>query len=193
MLGSYLRDEADALLRLADLISEEQLARVATILARSDRVFVMGVAALVDCLTTRLRRVGIDAHGVVGTERQVAERLVGVREGDAVFAFAVRPAGPMFVQVMEHLALRGARFIVASDVVGMTLPVVPEELMTVVRGADDDFRTLVVPTALCYAIELSLYRLDTFDAQASLAEMDRISDLLHRSGRKSPRRQHHDH
>lgn len=165
-------------MRLGEMVTQDQLDTVTQLITGAHRVYVLGVSLLVECLSSRLRRVGVDARPVLGTSRQMAERLIGVGEGDVVFVFAVRPAESIANNIMVLLAERGARLIVVSDTAGATFPATPDQLLTVIRGADPIFRTLVVPTALCYALELSIYSLRNEQAQASLSELDHLAGLL---------------
>lgn len=176
--ADYLRDEAEALMRLSEMVDQEQLDTVTELLTGARRVYVLGVSLLVECLSSRLRRVGVDARPVLGTYRQMAERLVGVNEGDVVFVFAVRPAENVANNIMPFLQKRNVSTVVVSDTAGATFPVAPGQLLTVIRGADAIFRTLVVPTALCYALELSVYSLKNEQAQSALTELDEIASLL---------------
>lgn len=178
LLAEYMRDEAEALMRVADLVDQQHLDEVADTIVQARRVYVAGLGTLVDCLARRLRRFGLDVRTLSGTDRSIAAGLIGMNPQDTLFAFGIRPVDPAIRILLSVAEDRGARTIVLSDTPGVDLPVTPTRLLTVLRGADDNFRTLVVPTAFCYALELAIYHRHKDVAADSLVELDEVAGLL---------------
>jgi hypothetical protein len=54
----------------------------------------------------------------------------------------------------------------------------PNFLFTALRGADDDYRTLIVPFVLGYAFELAIYHLDHKRFGQALERFDRLVELV---------------
>ncbi len=178
LLSGYLRDEAEALLRASDLMQQEQLDEIADLVIGARRVYVAGNETLMVRLVEILWRFGIDARALSDSDRTMSSRLIGVNDQDVIFACGVRPLDPALALLVQSAEQRGAKVVILADTPGQSLALDPVVHVTALRGADDAFRTLVVPIAFCYALEVTIYSRHTGIAETSLSELDDIEDML---------------
>lgn len=180
-LAKLVEDEAQALLGMAETIEQDHLDALARTLIGARRIYVYGAPILVASLEKRLRRLGLDVVDLPneGTDG-LPEKLMTMGRGDVFLAFVLREPYPVLPALVEHADRQGADVVIVSDVPAVTLPVVPKHLIIALRGADSMFRTMTVPIVLCYALELSIYRIAQPEAAESLNRLGSLAPLIGR-------------
>ena len=175
-LASLVLAEAQALMRLPDFLSQADLDESAQLLLDADHVFIYGnhyAEPLVSFLDRRLRLLGFRTSTMSGADsRNTAEHAGAMREGDLLFVFALRRDPGAMAAMIKRAEEVGAKTIVLTDVHGLPLATRPTKLLLAPRGADEDFRTQVVPHLVCYALQLSLYHLAPERCEAALNAVD---------------------
>lgn len=185
-LARYVQDEANALLRLSEVVPQEQIDEISRILIGARKVFLYGSSLLVDCMEKRLRRVGIDSVQLPALGLVLPELAASMTGDDVLFSFVMRePYAPMQT-LSRHAHAQGAATITICDEPGVQFNPKPDHLVTALRGADDNFRTIITPIALCYAFELSIYHQSKDAASASLAKINELNELFGLPGNSRP-------
>jgi DNA-binding MurR/RpiR family transcriptional regulator len=180
-LRALVQDEADALLRLPQFISQQDMDAAARTLLDARRVYLWGnpfATPLIDILDRRLRRLGLNVVAMRKEGTDLATHLISFDRDDVLLTFALRDAPPGLQRLTKRVHGLGGRTIVLSDVVGLQLRPAPTHLLAAPRGVDESLRTLIVPAVLCYALQLAAFHLDPERATAALERLGDFSRLI---------------
>ncbi|MBF9049447.1 SIS domain-containing protein [Roseobacter sp. HKCCD9010] len=181
VLGKLAADEAQALERIEDFITADQIAEVAEVLMRAGRIFVYGYGnaeVLSLLMIKRFRRFGKDVHKLAADPRGLAEQALGLRAGDAVLTFAFRRAPRAYAALLETARDAGAQTIVISGTSGALLSPAPDHLLAAPRSGDPDaFQTLTVPMTVCNAIVIAAGHTER---EESLKKLEHLGQLIER-------------
>jgi hypothetical protein len=93
VLRSFVDDEIEALSALNQHVSQAEIDDIAARLTTAGTVYLYGqgnATILVDQLSRRLQRFGINPVALVGSKRDIAERVAGIGPADLLVAFAFR-------------------------------------------------------------------------------------------------------
>lgn len=181
ILGSLVQEEIQALGRIEDYISAEQVSTVAETLMSSNRLFFYGhgnAEVLALLMLKRFRRFGKDVHMLNADARSLAEQALGLTKGDAVLVFAFRRPPKGYAPLIETAREAGATNIVVSGISGTTLSPRPDHCLTAPRsGHPDAFQTLTVPMAICNAIVIAA---GLTAREESLQKLEKLGQLIER-------------
>ncbi|MEJ6395832.1 MurR/RpiR family transcriptional regulator [Gymnodinialimonas sp. 2305UL16-5] len=181
ILGKLAHEEANALGRIEEFITADQIAQVAEILMQAGRIFVYGYGnaeVLSLMMIKRFRRFGKDVHQLTADPRAMAEQVLGLRSGDAVLIFAFRRPPRAYGALIETAREAGARTIVISGTSGALLAPAPDHLLAAPRSGDPDaFQTLTVPMTICNAIVIAAGHTERDE---SLKKLDQLGQLIER-------------
>lgn len=180
-LASLVLAEAQALMRLPDHLSQDDLDESAQLLLDAKHVFIYGnhfAIPLVTFLDRRLRLLGFRTSPLAADSRELAERASSLQEGDLLFAFALRREPTGLTPLLSRAREVGAHSIVLTDVHGLPLDPAPSKLLLAPRGVDEDLRTQVVPHLVCYALQLALYHLAPERCEAALSNVDDLNRVI---------------
>ncbi|MFC7491182.1 MULTISPECIES: MurR/RpiR family transcriptional regulator [unclassified Knoellia] len=181
-LRSFIDDEVRALRRVADFISQADLDAAARTLQGANRVYITGnndSRPLLALLDRRLRRVGLTVVPMIGTPKDVAEHFVGFDENSVLVAFVLQQAPAYLGRLMAEAQRLGGKTVMIADLPGFAFRPQPNHLLAAPRDGDPGYHTTVVPTLICYALQLAIYHLD---ADQNLAVRHRIEDLIRLTG-----------
>lgn len=162
--GNYLSEliasEVAALQTLDDLIPQSAIDQAADTIFAAKKIFVFAqghALALAQLLTRRLDRFGMTTIMLTGRGHDVAERLVGMAEGDAVVALAFRKQPSTYGPMMQHAHAVGAASILVSDLAGLIMTPEPGIVLAAPRGrSGSEFQTPNVPLIIISAILLTM-------------------------------------
>lgn len=177
VLTSFIDDEAAALAALPRHVTQAELDGLAdrVLAAREILVFGQGNATvLVDLLARRLERFGMRTVQLVGSRRDLAERLSRLDGDDLLLAFAFRRVPAALGPLLGVAAEAGASTALITDTVVWPSPR-PDLILAAPRGGADDFLSLTVPMAIANALVLTIARRADPDRLHSL---DRLGHLL---------------
>lgn len=181
ILGNLARQEIQALGRVEEFISAEQIARVAERLMRAKRIFVYGYGnaeVLALLMIKRFRRFGKDVHKLAADPRSLAEQALALRPDDAVLTFAFRRAPRGYAPLIQTAREAGAETIVISGSSGAMLSPRPDHLLAAPRSGDPDaFQTLTVPMTVCNAVVIAA---GLTAKDESLKKLERLGQLIER-------------
>lgn len=178
-LSSYVADEAAALMRIAESISQDELDAAARTLLDAEMVYVYGIDTLTTTLARRLRRLGLRVVELEGGPRTHAERLVSFGPRDAIVAFAMSDASASLLDaILRHVNQVGGASILVTDYRVEPMRHKATHEFHLVRGADPAYRTLTAPTALSYAFELAVFHLDPTRGARALSTFDELAVLF---------------
>ncbi len=181
ILGNLARQEIQALGRVEDFISADQIARVAERLMRANRIFVYGYGnaeVLALLMIKRFRRFGKDVHKLAADPRSLAEQALALRPDDAVLTFAFRRAPRGYAPLIQTAREAGAETIVISGSSGAMLSPRPDHLLAAPRSGDPDaFQTLTVPMTVCNAVVIAA---GLTAKDESLKKLERLGQLIER-------------
>lgn len=181
ILGALAEAEAQALGRIEEFITADQIAAVAGHLMSARRIYLYGYGnaeVLALMMLKRFRRFGKDAHQLHPDPRALAEQSLGLQAGDVVLTFAFRRAPRAYAALIETAREAGATTIVISGTSGALLAPRPDHLLTAPRSGDPDaFQTLTVPMTLCNAIIIAAGHTAK---NASLKKLERLGQLIER-------------
>lgn len=181
VLGALLAKEVAALHGVAEHVHQRQIEAAARALLKARRVFVWAqgnARILAQLMGSRLAAAGLDARNVSAEGRDLAERLVGLRAGDLLLAFAFRKLPPALPVLMQQADAVGADTLLVADLVGHRLADPPRLLLAAPRGEDSAFLTLTVPMLICNAIVLTLARIAPERSMQALAHLEVIEREL---------------
>lgn len=181
ILGTLARQESNALGRIEDFITPEQINSAATTLMSAGRIFVYGYGnaeTLALMMLKRFRRFGCDVQKLDADPRGLAEQALGFRADDVVLTFAFRRSPRAYDVLMEAAREAGATSIVISGSAGATLVPQPNCLLAAPRSGDPDgFQTLTVPMTVCNALVIAA---GLSAKEESLKNLDRLGQLIER-------------
>ncbi|MDE9451883.1 MurR/RpiR family transcriptional regulator [Aliiroseovarius sp. Z3] len=181
ILGKLAQDEAQALGRIEEFISAEQISEIAELLMGAGRIFIYGYGnaeVLALMMVKRFRRFGKDVQQLDTTPRGLAEQMLGLGGGDIVLSFAFRRPPRGYAALVETAREAGARTIMISGNSGAFLSPRPDHLLAAPRSGDPDaFQTLTVPMTVCNAIVIAA---GLTAKEESLKKLDRLGQLIER-------------
>lgn len=181
--GHELQELVDGEIRaLADLpqhVAQPELDALAAQIVAADIVYLFGQGnsiVLVEQLARRLNRFGIRSTKLIGSRRDVAERIAPMRPADTLLAFAFRRMPDSLGQVIECATEADARSTVLTDTL-LSIRPEPDSIIAAPRGRSSEFLTLTVPMALCNALVLTIARRHP---QLAMGSLDRLGAILER-------------
>lgn len=180
-LASFVADERAGLARLSEFVTQAELDEAARVVADARVVYVFANGdsrALQELLARRLRRVGSVVVDLSPQAKDLAERIVSMDSSDVVIAFALRENPRMLPALLGEVRRRGARSIVITDVPGAQMRPAPDHLIAALRSADSEYRTLFVPMAICYALQLAVYHRDVARYHAVREDIDGLARMF---------------
>ena len=181
ILGNLVLQEAQALGRIEDFVSPEQITAVATTLVSADRLYIHGhgnAETLAVMMLKRFRRFGADVHKLDADPRSLAEQTLGFRKGDVILTFVFRRAPRAYRPLLESAREAGAESVVIAGSIGATLVPQPDHLLAAPRSGDPDaFQTLTVPMTICNALVIAA---GLTDRDHALKTLDRLGQLIDR-------------
>ena len=181
ILGNLIRQETQALDRIEDFVSPEQINAVATTLVSADRLYIHGhgnAETLAVMMLRRFRRFGADVHKLDADPRSLAEQTLGLRKGDVILTFVFRRPPRTYRPLLESAREAGAQSVVIAGSIGATLVPQPDHLLAAPRSGDPDaFQTLTVPMTICNALVIAA---GLTDRDRALKTLDRLGQLIDR-------------
>ncbi len=181
VLGKLARDEARALDGIEEFIKPDQIADIASILMRANRIFIYGYGnaeVLALMMVKRFRRFGKEVQQLDTNPRGLAEQTLGLESGDVVLSFAFRRPPRGYAALIETADEAGATTIIISGKSGALLAPRPDHLLAAPRSGDPDaLQTLTVPMTVCNAIVIAAGHTAK---EKSLKKLDRLGKLIER-------------
>ncbi len=181
ILGKLAREEAHALGGIEEFIEPEQIAEVADLLMKANRIFIYGYGnaeVLALMMVKRFRRFGKEVQQLDTNPRGLAEQMLGLEAGDVVLSFAFRRPPRCYAALIETANEAGATTIIISGQSGALLTPRPNRLLAAPRSGDPDaFQTLTVPMTLCNAIVIAA---GLTAKEESLKKLERLGQLIER-------------
>ncbi|KAE9625955.1 RpiR family transcriptional regulator [Sedimentitalea sp. CY04] len=162
-LSALIESEIEALHALQKSISQTQINAAAERLANANTIHIVGrggAAPLTVHLDRRLRRNGYTTNVALNMQRRdLAEKFMGLRKGDAVIFFAFQapeslPAG--YAGLIAHTARIGAHSILICDSTGLTARPRPDITLMVNRPDEGVMQLRTGPMVLCEALAMTL-------------------------------------
>lgn len=180
-LASFVADERAGLARLSEFVSQAELDEAALSVMQANVVYLFANGdsrALQELLARRLRRVGIVVVSLSPQAKDLAERFVPFDSSSVLIGFALRETPRMLPALIGEVKRRGGRSLIITDVPGAQIRPAPDHLIAALRSADSEYRTLFVPMAICYALQLSIYHLDAPRHHAIREDIDGLARML---------------
>ncbi|TDL39685.1 MurR/RpiR family transcriptional regulator [Arthrobacter nitrophenolicus] len=176
-LPALVLSEAQALMRLPDHLSQDELDRAAKMFLDARHVYVYGnphAAPVSAYFERRLRVLGIHTVPVFTGGQDLAERFASVGAGDLVFMTALQRLPDAAADIIAMAAAVGAQVIVLTDAHGLGIDPSAAVVLLAPRGENSDFKTQVVPQLVCYALQLAIFHLDPVRCKSALAVVDQL-------------------
>lgn len=180
-LASFIADERAGLARLTEFVSQPELDDAAHAVAQANVVYIFANSdsrALQELLARRLRRVGIVVVSLSPQAKDLAERFVPFEASSMLIGFALRETPRMLPALIGEVKRRGGRSLIITDVPGAQIRPAPDHLIAALRSGDSEYRTLFIPMAICYALQLSIYHLDATRYHAIREDIDGLARML---------------
>lgn len=180
-LSAFVADEIVALKRLPHFVPQEDIDAAARTLHGSRTVYLFSrddEKPARDLLGRRLRRLGLTTVTLGTTPKDMAERFVSFDENSTLIGLALREAPSQLAALVTEAARRGGKTILISDVPGYRFRPSPDHLITARRGDDGEYRTLLIPVLLAYALQLAVFHLDPVRYKAARDGIDDLTRLL---------------
>ncbi|MGH3640782.1 MAG: MurR/RpiR family transcriptional regulator [Mycobacterium sp.] len=180
-LDEFIRDEMRAFDALSRFVSQEDLDAAARTLHSTRTVYLLSSndeRPTLDLLARRLRRLGMTVVSMQPSPKDMAERFVSFDHTSTLIGFALREAPGQLSALVAEAARRGGKTILISDVPGYKFRPSPDHLLAARRGDDGEYRTQLIPIALCYALQLAVFHLDVDRYQATRDTIDDLTRLL---------------
>lgn len=176
-LRELVHGEIAALEELPQHVPQSVLDALAARIAGAEVVYLFGQGnsiVLVEQLSRRLTRFGIRCTALVGSRRDVAERIAPMRAEDALLAFAFRRMPDVLSHLLELARQEGIHSTVLTDTL-LTMRPEPDSLIAAPRGRSSEFLSLTVPMAVCNALVLTIARRHP---DRALVPLDRLGVIL---------------
>lgn len=180
-LDEFIRDEVEALGALSRFVSQADLDAAARTLHSTQTVYLVSSndeRPTLELLARRLRRLGMTVVTLGPAPKDLAERFVSFDATSTLIAFALREAPRKLSTLITEAARRGGRTILITDVPGYKFRPAPDHLLAARRGPDNEYRTQLIPIALCYALQLAIFHLEPDRYQAIRDSIDDLTRLL---------------
>jgi DNA-binding MurR/RpiR family transcriptional regulator len=180
-LEEFIRDEVAAFNALTRFVSQEDLDAAARTLHSTQTVYLLSSndeLPTLELLARRLRRLGITVVSMRTSPKDLAERFVSFNATSTLIGFALREAPRQLSTLVAEAARRGGKTILITDVPGYQFRPSPDHLLAGRRGEDNEYRTQLIPIALCYALQLAVFHLDRDRYQAIRDNIDDLTRLL---------------
>ena len=180
-LDEFLRDEMKAFDALSRFVSQADLDAAARTLHTTRTVYLLSSVderPTLDLLARRLRRLGMTVVSLRPTPKDLAERFVSFDHTCTLIGFALREAPKQLLTMVAEANRRGGKTILITDVPGYKFRPAPDHLIAARRGNDGEYRTQLIPIALCYALQLAIFYLDPDRYQATRDSIDDLTRLL---------------
>lgn len=176
-LQEFVTGEIAALEALSMHVTQDELDALAERVIDSDVVYLFGqgnAIVLVELLSRRLNRFGIRSTPLVGSRRDIAERIAPMRPGDTLLAFAFRRMPDALDNVLDLAIKEGVHATVLTDTL-LTIHPEPDVIMAAPRGRSDEYLSLTVPMAICNGLILTIARRHP---DMALGKLDRLGVIL---------------
>ena len=180
-LDEFIRDEVAAFNALSRFVSQEDLDAAARTLHSTQTVYLISSndeRPTLELLARRLRRLGLTVVSLRPSPKDLAERFVSFNDTSTLIGFALREAPTQLSTLVAEAARRGGKTILITDVPGYQFRPSPDHLLAARRGDDSEYRTQLIPIALCYALQLAVFHLDSERYQATRDSIDDLTRLL---------------
>ena len=181
ILGKLAQDEAQALGGIEEFITPDQIADIANLLMKANRIFIYGYGnaeVLALMMVKRFRRFGKEVQQLDINPRGLAEQMLGLESGDVVLSFAFRRPPRGYAALIETAKEVGAATIIISGQSGALLAPRPDHILAAPRSGDPDaFQTLTVPMTVCNALVIAA---GLTAKEESLKKLDRLGQLIER-------------
>ena len=180
-LDEFIRDEVAAFNALSRFVSQEDLDAAARTLHSTQTVYLLSSndeRPTLELLARRLRRLGMTVVSLRPSPKDLAERFVSFNDTSTLIGFALREAPTQLSTLVAEAARRGGKTILITDVPGYQFRPSPDHLLAARRGDDNEYRTQLIPIALCYALQLAVFHLDSDRYQATRDSIDDLTRLL---------------
>ena len=181
ILGKLAQDEAQALGGIEEFITPDQIADIANLLMKANRIFIYGYGnaeVLALMMVKRFRRFGKEVQQLDTNPRGLAEQMLGLESGDVVLSFAFRRPPRGYAALIETAKEVGAATIIISGQSGALLAPRPDHILAAPRSGDPDaFQTLTVPMTVCNALVIAA---GLTAKEESLKKLDRLGQLIER-------------
>ena len=181
ILGKLAQDEAQALGGIEEFITPDQIADIANLLMKANRIFIYGYVnaeVLALMMVKRFRRFGKEVQQLDINPRGLAEQMLGLESGDVVLSFAFRRPPRGYAALIETAKEVGAATIIISGQSGALLAPRPDHILAAPRSGDPDaFQTLTVPMTVCNALVIAA---GLTAKEESLKKLDRLGQLIER-------------
>lgn len=184
-LDEFIRDEVTAMNSLSRFVSQEDLDAAARTLNTTQTVYLLSSndeRPTMELLARRLRRLGLTVVSLRPSPKDLAERFVSFDHTSTLIGFALREAPKQLSTLMGEATRRGGKTILISDVPGYKFRPSPDHLLAARRGEDSEYRTQLIPIALCYALQLAVFHLDADRYQATRDSIDDLTRMLGGTG-----------
>jgi len=169
-LRSLVDDEIEALRRLPLSVPQTAIDLTAKDALTARQIYIAGNAHAeipVSLLQLRLRRLGMTAIALDPEPKSIVEWLSTSTADDMIIVFALRTKPTWLSAVLAHAHRIGAKSLVITDILSDTFRPAPTHILAAPRGPDPDFRTVIVPAVICYALQLAIYHADPQRADAA--------------------------
>ncbi|WP_300008411.1 MurR/RpiR family transcriptional regulator [Pseudonocardia sp.] len=179
LLAALVDDEIAALRALARAVPQAQLDALAAEILAARRVLIYArgnATVLGSMLHRRLRRFGLPAQDLPGSDRDLAEELVSLGPDDLVVAFAFRRPPRTLAPLLRTAHEAGTTVAVLTDVLRLDDPL-PATVIAAPRGNGREFQSLTVPMAVANALVLTVARVAS---GRTLTALERLDELLTR-------------
>jgi DNA-binding MurR/RpiR family transcriptional regulator len=180
-LAALVDDEVAAMQRLAHVVSQEEIDRLAQRILEARRTFLFGppyAQAVLAVLERRLRRFGLDTVALPLSGRLIAEHLTTLRAEDLVISFVFRLPDPKLGRITAYAQSVGAATVVVADEDGLLYEPRPDQLIVAPRGPNTNQRSLIVPFVLSYALQFALHHLAEERTERALHLLDDIARVV---------------
>jgi DNA-binding MurR/RpiR family transcriptional regulator len=180
-LDEFIRDEVAALTALSRFVSQQDLDAAARTLHSTQTVYLISSndeQPTLELLARRLRRLGLTVVSMRPSPKDLAERFVSFNDTSTLIGFALREAPRQLSTLVAEAGRRGGKTILITDVPGYQFRPSPDHLLAARRGDDSEYRTQLIPIALCYALQLAVFHLDRDRYQATRDSIDDLTRLL---------------
>lgn len=180
-LKTFVSDERAALEQLLEFLPQSELDAAARAVSQSRVIYIFANGdsrSLQELLARRFRRLGIVVVTLSPQAKDLAERFVTFDASSMLVGFALRETPRMLPALIGEAARRGGSSLLITDVPGAHFRPAPDQIIAALRSADSEYRTILVPMAICYALQLAVYHLDSERYYGVREDIDGLTRML---------------
>jgi DNA-binding MurR/RpiR family transcriptional regulator len=151
--------------------------RAVKIILKGERIFVFGIGPsriLADLVYLRFQRFGLPTYSLTESGRDLLDKLLLLRRGDAVLAAGFHRVTGELVAVLDRAHSLGCKTILLTDILTAHFKDRADVILSARRGPVSTFHSLTVPMVILNAIILAVAMARSEESLSFLKQLEEL-------------------